>query len=44
MKFYFSTQDDAWAFAKEIVRHGRKVIDYGVDHDRLVDAYYIEVE
>lgn len=44
MKFYFATHTDAWEFAKAIVLKGRKIVDYGIAADRMVDIYYIEVE
>ena len=44
MKFYFETQKEAWEFAKMMNGFGYKVIDYGINTDRLVDIYFIEVE
>lgn len=44
MKFYFETQQEAWEFAKMMINMGRCVIDYGINTDRLVDQYFIEVQ
>ena len=44
MKFYFESESAAWAFAKDIVSKGDVVTDYGVDQNRLVNIYFIEVE
>ena len=44
MKFYFETQQEAWEFAKMMINMGKKVVDYGICSNRLVDQYFIEVE
>lgn len=40
-QFYFSSQAQAWEFAKQMVALGRVVVDYGMRTDKLLDGYFI---
>ena len=42
-RLYFETQEKAWNFIMNI--SGKtKVLDYGIDRNRMVNIYYVEVE
>ena len=40
-RFYFSSQTQAWEFAKQMVASGRVVVDYGMRTDKLIGGYFI---
>ena len=44
MKFYFETKEEMREFAKMMINLGKKVVDYGINTDRLVDKYFIDVQ
>ena len=42
-RLHFETQEKAWNFIMSI--SGKtKVLDYGIDRNRMVNIYYVEVE
>jgi len=43
-RYHFPSEDEAWTFALKIAESKTAdVTDYGIDEDRLVNPYYIEV-
>lgn len=42
-RFYFSSSEEAWQFAKNMVAAGQTVLDYGFASHRLVNQFYIEL-
>lgn len=42
MRYYFPSGADAWAFALNMSGIA-KIVDYGVEADRMVNQYYVEV-
>ena len=42
-RLHFETQEKAWNFIMNI--SGKtKILDYGIDRNRMVNIYYVEVE